>query len=484
MKIKNTIIKIAICVVLLIATFAIIIPQSPMINSDTLWHIKNGEWIMQNKAIPFKDYFSYHKNLNFIAHEWLFDVVIYWLSLSGTVAITLYGIITVIASYIYAIFRNGKSNQWMFNSIAIFLLTIAGFYKAIVSIPDTVGAVILVAMANNLLDEKRSFKNKLIVNSALSVFLSNFHGGMMSAAIIEILFLTGLPIAINWITSKKGKGYIKNCILLTSTSFIGSLINPYGFNVYKYGFMIKAEASQYIIDWQPFAFRSTISIFIVLILLGLAIYGSYLKHNKFVLDLKIATIFYYLVIMFSYQRAINIFTLGLIFIAGEYIYMAFIHLIEKCNIKRIKFFKILSIIGIGLLSIICILGGLPRMNFKNQSVKAYINESYISSEMQEYLKDKRIFNSIAMSGHLICLDIPVIIDGRADVYTKEYDNPEIFMECYKAMHSDELMIQLSKKYNFSVLVLESNSTVAQIFIASPYWKVIDMNQNTVILEKR
>ena len=42
---------------------------------DIYWHIKNGEWILNN-GIPTKDPFSYW-DTGFISQEWLFDVFSY-----------------------------------------------------------------------------------------------------------------------------------------------------------------------------------------------------------------------------------------------------------------------------------------------------------------------------------------------------------------------------------------------------------------------
>src|SRR5260370_36802100 len=49
-----------------------------VVDPDIWWHLKTGEWIMQHRAVPHTDPFSYTRaGQPLIAHEWLSDLVIY-----------------------------------------------------------------------------------------------------------------------------------------------------------------------------------------------------------------------------------------------------------------------------------------------------------------------------------------------------------------------------------------------------------------------
>ena len=67
--------------------------------NDFWWHIKVGEWIIDNKRIPTTDIFSWYGIANKIpwtAHEWLSDVIYYCIyNISG--AIGIYTISVVLA---------------------------------------------------------------------------------------------------------------------------------------------------------------------------------------------------------------------------------------------------------------------------------------------------------------------------------------------------------------------------------------------------
>src|SRR3989442_713877 len=47
-------------------------------DADTGWHIRNGEYILKNLAVPHVDYFSYTMSGQpWYAWEWLYDLVIW-----------------------------------------------------------------------------------------------------------------------------------------------------------------------------------------------------------------------------------------------------------------------------------------------------------------------------------------------------------------------------------------------------------------------
>src|ERR1700730_6726347 len=51
-----------------------------VVDPDIWWHLKTGEWIAQHRAVPHVDPFSYTRaGERWIAHEWLSELVIYWL---------------------------------------------------------------------------------------------------------------------------------------------------------------------------------------------------------------------------------------------------------------------------------------------------------------------------------------------------------------------------------------------------------------------
>ena len=61
--------------------------------NDFWWHIKAGEWILENHAIPKVGIFSWYamdNNLEWVSHEWLSEVLLYLVySILGSIGILL-----------------------------------------------------------------------------------------------------------------------------------------------------------------------------------------------------------------------------------------------------------------------------------------------------------------------------------------------------------------------------------------------------------
>ena len=63
--------------------FCLLLFLSSIPGDDYWWHIKVGEWIVQNKEIPKTGIFSWYaqeNNLSWFAHEWLAEIVLYMLA--------------------------------------------------------------------------------------------------------------------------------------------------------------------------------------------------------------------------------------------------------------------------------------------------------------------------------------------------------------------------------------------------------------------
>src|SRR5208283_92710 len=78
MAVKSTLIKIFFVSAVLFILFSI--SYNNFLDSDTWWHMSSGREIMKTHGLPKYDTFSYAGNEKWYSHEWLFDVIIYLLS--------------------------------------------------------------------------------------------------------------------------------------------------------------------------------------------------------------------------------------------------------------------------------------------------------------------------------------------------------------------------------------------------------------------
>jgi hypothetical protein len=83
---------VALLLLTLIALYAwpIQVLMRPVVDYDVWWHLRTGEWIVDNRDVPRTDSFSVHGQKTgdyYVAYSWLYDLVFYifyrWLGLSG-----------------------------------------------------------------------------------------------------------------------------------------------------------------------------------------------------------------------------------------------------------------------------------------------------------------------------------------------------------------------------------------------------------------
>lgn len=136
-NIKN-ILVIAWGVFFLIGTIFFVLEKTKflfVVDSDMLWHIKTGDWILANKAIPKHDVFSWHTGLNWIPHEWLYDVclsIIY--SLFGLKGIISVGAVLLVARVLFVSIYNvtvKKENIQGFSIFTACILLLIGYTWAV-----------------------------------------------------------------------------------------------------------------------------------------------------------------------------------------------------------------------------------------------------------------------------------------------------------------------------------------------------------------
>ena len=70
-------------------------------DGDTGWHIRTGEWILQNGRVPTTDFYSFTKpGQPWYAWEWLWDVVFAWLhQQAGMAAVVLASILVLCLTF-------------------------------------------------------------------------------------------------------------------------------------------------------------------------------------------------------------------------------------------------------------------------------------------------------------------------------------------------------------------------------------------------
>lgn len=423
--------------IILFLTFTFIIMCSIFLFSygnDFYWHLKTGEYIINNNKIPHIGIFSYYamnNHLTWISHEWLFEVIIY---LYKNLFSNYGAIIYIIFSLIIFSFLLWKLNQenfikYPFYTVIWAVVSMLILANKILPRPHLISYTLFAVTILIAFQIQKGKSNKIIfLIPIISILWSNIHGG--SSNLSYIIYGIFLLDSIRRKDKELSKKYLTTLVL----SLLFIMINPHGIKMifYPYQNMTYKVMLSCIDEWQRLNIFSIDGIFYLLFIISI-IYILF-KNRK---ELSLLTIL-----------LISIFTLLAIKSTRFMPYLLIVSTSIIPNYFQISKFKIdiipIFIFVVLVFIILTITIVIPQAN---NSFKR------ISDDMIQYLKEKEnlvLYNSYNLGGYLIYKDIPVFIDSRADIY----------INCN---FSDVCQIEkgyqpnLLEKYNFNTLIIENKS---------------------------
>jgi hypothetical protein len=161
---------------LLATSFAARVLLAHRVDSDSLWHIRTGQWIVENGRVPTTDIFSWigaERGLAWAPHEWLFDIGI-WGIYSGGGFAGLYWVTCltfgVFAALVFALAYR-RSGQWVL-SLIVALLGTMGVAPFLAPRPQVATFALLTAVAL-LLELRKPYLAVLVMLLGVNV-----HGAM------------------------------------------------------------------------------------------------------------------------------------------------------------------------------------------------------------------------------------------------------------------------------------------------------------------
>lgn len=420
---------------------------------DGYWHYKVGEYIVQNHEIPKEAIFSWYgleNNLEWISHEWLFEVLIYLLaSIFGFNSIPILSAIitgSLLALITYINFENIKGSPIKIIALAMFV--------GLMLVPSTIGRpqIILnwLIMCSILLmsHELKNPDNKIWLLVPIMLLWVNVHGGSW----ILLPFFLLIMILCNCFEFKYGRLKLENTdrktkikrlfVLLVCLVMVG--VNPHGLKMYLYPFTNASDTTmlKYITEWAPLTFNNLSNLLFLVL--------PIIYFVPFVFRRDEISIFELLVICaFTFMTFISIRFSTQLTIISFYMITKYIFFKEE---KKMEF-SYKWIVQL-LIIYLAYTGGVnSRHIYKN----AYDTSEMPSETLVETIKQgnfKRLYNSYNSGGYLIYNGIETFIDGRADIYSK--DNFEDYASITTCEYKFEEKLA---KYNFDALLVERDKNL-------------------------
>jgi hypothetical protein len=463
---------------------------------DFWWHLRTGQFIVETRAIPHADIFSFtNAGRPWITHEWLSEVgmsTLYALGAFPALILVFAAIITLTFGFVYA-----RCPGRPF--VAALALLLAAFATA-----PTWGArpqmlsLLLTSVFLYVLDKTRGesdHKNRPYVwlLPPLMIVWVNLHSGYALGLVILAVYLFGeiiesLAPRLSPHASRS-PAPLRSLALIFVLCFAAVLLNPNGATMYVYPFetLTSPTMQAYIQEWfspdfhqiefQPFAWL------LIGTLAAMAFAGKRVSPTQTILLAG----FGYAALRSA--RNIPIFAIIAAPILAEQLW----HLVEarwaSMNfVTKKRMARGMVILNWSVL-ILVVAAGAGRVAMVVTNQRAFERAKYPAAAV-DFLQARRdgatpplLYNAYGWGGYLIWRLYPetrVYIDGRADVYGDAFIE-NVYLKAYRGGADWRAPLD---QYGVRVVLIEPGAPLAIQLAREVDWKKVYEDKQAVVFERR
>jgi hypothetical protein len=477
-----------------IFTMAVRIPSTP----DTWWHLRSGQYIVENQTIPITDPFSHTKAGElWIDHSWLAQVFWYALQALGGwagMALTVAGLTTIA---FWLVWKQIEGNIF----IAAFAMILGAIVSSVgwVARPQMLSFVLAAVIAYLLHRFKRGNGKLLPWVPLVMLVWVNVHGGFAIGFMLMLAYLVGETM--NNITHHKDDPVVpwsglRHLLVVIIISLVVVVINPHTWRMWLYPFQTVGIGAlrDFVQEWQSPDFHlphaQPFILMLLLAIISLARSGRRVDWT----DLTLVTLW----TGWSLFAARNIAIFGLIItpILARYADQAWSRQWQIWGYERVPlsslevhpaytspFILRLNWILLGLIVMAALVKIIipltPGANLKAE-------QDSLPYQAVEFIKSNHppgpIFNNYNWGGYLIFKlwpEYPVYIDGRTDLYD------DAFIRRYiDVMVANDGWQQTLDDDGINLVLIEPNSTLAKFLRQNPAWIEIHRDETAVIFNRK
>jgi len=448
-------------------------------DADTGYHIRAGEYILDNLKVPHYDIFSFTSPpLPWTAHEWLSEVIFALIhkfsGLSGLVVA-----MTIVIAATYTVLLKFLRSSGVNIIVAACIVALAAGASTIhwLARPH-IFSLLLTLIWYIILDTYQyKKKNYLYLLPLLMVLWVNLHGGFIAGFMLLAVYITGNLLKAIFVKEGRYETSHRTKILLIFLSLcvLAALLNPQGYKILLFPFEL--TANKFIMDnvneWLSPNFHTDLRYEYMLLLMILVFGVSMLKLNA------IEAI---LVILFTHMslfsaRYIPLYAILLSPIIAKRID----HLMSTVNDRKLikRFLSISersamtdsktkgylwSFLAVGTLITMVVTGkveyGFDKKNLPVDAVQ-FMKKEKIAGNM---------FNNDEFGDYIIYAAWPeykVFFDGRSDMY-----GVERMKEYFKVVRIETGWDKVLAKYDINWIIYGANSPLSHFLIERDDWKLI------------
>jgi len=463
-----------------------------LMDGDTGWHIRTGEWILDHGAVPRADPFSFSKfGQPWFAWEWLCDVVYaLLLRVAGLKGIVL------LSGIVFAAFSAVLCRHMVWRGANLFIalpLVLIGTGAATVHVlaRPHLWTLLFVAITTWMIQaDLRRPSRKIWLLVPVTILWTNMHGGFL--ALIACLGLTVIGTGLEAIGRRRDWTASKRYMLVGAACGLASLVNPYGWELHLHvaKYLQSDWIREVVQEFQSPTFRSeNMMQFELILLAGLTITGLMIARGKYVDALWV--LFWAHSTLGSVRHA-PIFVAVALPALGEELARLWawwskdaprsstayaldtIARESQPSLSRTSVWAVIPLVALA-----CI--GSPTINWPDNFPKELFPTALIEKHGQ-LLSGSRVFASDQWSDYLIYRFYPqqrVFFDGRSDFY-----GPALGKEYIRISQGGHDWSALLEKHGIDVVLSRPDWPLASLLKQSQAWKLVEDSGKALLFVRR
>lgn len=438
--------------------------------NDFYWHVKTGEFMVTKGYVPTNGIFSwYADDLHWTAHEWLFAVLIYGIEyIAGNFGVFMYSVLTG-TTLMMLIFFNIRKELHRNPLILLvwFSLAAMSIFMILSARPHMLMFILTTLLMMLLYHFKRNPETKLIwLLPVISLLWANIHGGSsnLAYALPIILFITSIRnfkfLSIEMKSLPANKLKLFGILILVSVLMV--MVNPNGYRMllYPYTNMGDTLMLSFINEWRAPDAKETTDMLIAFAPLVIHLVTLTIKNKKIQVEDVLYTLFFAYMTMRSIRFAYYIYMIQSLVMFKD---------MEFTILKEHK--KKVGILAMMLGVTFAVSTGLT-FHPDNLAVKE-MDDEIIEKVME--VSPKRVLNDYNYGGYLIYHDIPVFIDGRADIYSAYNVKNYLSFTEFKMPDIEKYL----QEYQFDSILIRKSNAVYNYLKEQDYLELVIENKDSV-----
>jgi len=442
------------------AAAAVLVGFSPQIfhDADTWWHLAAGRWILDHRAIPTHDIFSFtFAGTPWNAHEWLSEVV-----MAGVFAAAswtgLHILFAVAFGMTAAVVAGALRRQMDFvPALLTSVLGLACASGSLLARPHLLALPILAIWTAALIRARARETAPPLWLAPIMLVWANLHGSFA----FGLALAAALGVEATVTASERGKTAKAWCIF-AGASILAALINPQGPEGLLFPIRLLAMPGLATIgEWGPsdLSHPTPLLLALLVMILALATGKVRLPAGRAILIMALT----YLAL--SHARHAMLFGIAAPLLAAPALGATWPAKAQDSPRWLLPAFAALSLI---LLSVRLLL---PAVRGEDR-VTPMAALAHVPSE----LRARPVLNAYDYGGYLIDQGVKVFIDGRTDMYSAEFLKND---DRLVAGDADALTATLAR-YHIAWTIYPSGSRTANSLDRSPGWHRFYADANAVI----